>query len=81
MGFCYSAIDNKKTHLSTPVLVMDKTLLLLYPIVLLIGRFDPYHAGKIQRSFIEVNNQLVRSRAVKVEKAELFIAPAALPSK
>lgn len=53
--------------------VMDKTLLLLYPIVLLIGRLTHITQEKIQRSFIEVNNQLVRSRAVKVKSNKLLL--------
>lgn len=53
--------------------IMGKTLLFLYPIVLLIGRLTHITQEKIQRSFIEVNNQLVRSRGVKVKSGELLL--------
>jgi len=52
---------------------MDKTLLLLYPIVLQIGRFLHITQEKIQRSFIEVNNQLVGARSVEVKASELLL--------
>lgn len=52
---------------------MDKTLLLLYPIVLQIGRFMHITQEKIQRSFIEVNNQLVGARSMKFKTSELLL--------
>jgi hypothetical protein len=53
--------------------IMGKTLFFLYPIVLLIGRLTHITQEKIQRSFIEVNNQLVRSRGVKAKSDELLL--------
>jgi uncharacterized protein len=52
---------------------MDKTLLLLYPIVLQIGRFMHITQEVIQRSFIEVNNQLVAARFVEVKASDLLL--------
>jgi len=52
---------------------IEKTLLLLYPFVLQMGRFMHIAQEKIQRSFIEVNNQLVRARAMKIKPEELLL--------
>jgi len=52
---------------------MEKTLLLLYPIVLQIGRFLHITQEKIQRSFIEVNNQLVGARPVVVKASDILL--------
>jgi hypothetical protein len=52
---------------------IEKTLLLLYPFVLQIGRFMHIAQEKIQRSFIEVNNQLVRARAMEIKANELLL--------
>jgi len=53
--------------------LMEKTILLFYPVVLQVGRFLQITQDKIQRSFIEVNNQLVRSRPLKVSSRELLL--------
>lgn len=52
---------------------IEKTLLLLYPFVLQMGRLMHITQEKIQRSFIEVNNQLVRARSLKLQEKELLI--------
>lgn len=52
---------------------MEKTLLLLYPIVLQIGRFLHITQEKIQRSFLEVNNQLIRARPLTVRAEKLLL--------
>ncbi len=52
---------------------MGKTLLLLYPFVLQMGRFMHIAQEKIQRSFIEVNNQLVHARSLNVKASELLL--------
>lgn len=52
---------------------IEKTLLLLYPFVLQMGRLMHIAQEKIQRSFIEVNNQLVRARTLELEANELLL--------
>ena len=57
-------------HRSFPGLnwFMDKVIPVLFPLVLSVGRFLHIAQDKIQKSFIEVNNQLVSTRS-KHEKA------------
>ncbi len=52
---------------------MEKTLLLLFPFVMQIGRLMHIAQEKIQRSFIEVNNQLVHSRSLDIKAEELLL--------
>lgn len=65
-------IINKKTFLPLRWF-MEKTLLLLFPFVMQVGRFMHIAQEKIQRSFIEVNNQLVYARALQVKAGELLL--------
>ncbi len=53
--------------------LIDKTLLLLFPIVMYLGRMFHIAQDKIQRSFIEVNNHLVRARQAKTDSARCMI--------
>lgn len=55
--------------------LIEKTLLLLYPFVLQIGRFLHITQEKIERSFIEVNNQMAMAGAsrAKVKASELLL--------
>ena len=55
--------------------LIDKTLLFLYPFVLQTGRFLHIAREKIERSFIEVNNQMVMAGAprLKVKADELLL--------
>lgn len=55
--------------------LIEKTLLLLYPFVLQIGRFLHITQEKIERSFIEVNNQMAIAGAsrLKVKANELLL--------
>lgn len=47
-----------------------------FPVALTLGRFLHIDVDKIRNSFIEVNNQLVRTRGIKVEPQEiLLLAP------
>lgn len=52
---------------------IEKTLLLLYPFVLQMGRFMHITQEKIQRSFIEVNNQLVKALPMEIKANELLV--------
>ncbi len=52
---------------------IDKTLFLLFPLVIQVGRFLHITQDKIQRSFIEVNNQLVKSRELSLGSSELML--------
>ncbi len=52
---------------------IDKTLLLLFPVVMSLGRLFHIAQDKIQRSFIEVNNQMVRARRHKVQARQCLI--------
>ena len=63
----------QKRTLPFPRWFMEKTLLLLYPFVLQIGRFTHIAQERIQRSFIEVNNQLIYARAFNVKAGELLL--------
>lgn len=49
------------------------TLSLLYPVVLWLGKFFRITQDKIQRSFVEVNNQLVRARQGKIPAGKLLV--------
>lgn len=53
--------------------LIDKTLLVLFPIVMYLGRFLHITQDKIQRSFIEVNNHLVRARQSKIDSTQCLI--------
>ncbi len=55
--------------------LIDKTLLFLYPFVLQTGRFLHIAREKIERSFIEVNNQMVMVGApkLKVQAGDLLL--------
>ncbi len=53
--------------------LIDKTLLLLFPVVIALGRLFHIAQDKIQRSFIEVNNQLVRARRQRVHARQYLI--------
>ncbi len=63
----------QKRNFPIPRWFMEKTLLLLYPFVLQMGRFMHITQEIIQRSFIEVNNQLVRARSLKVKASEVLL--------
>lgn len=52
---------------------VDKTLFFLFPIVIIVGRFLHITQDNIQRSFVEVNNQLVKSRELNLEGGELML--------
>lgn len=52
---------------------MDKVIPLLFPLVLSIGRFLHIAQDKIQNSFIEVNNQLVRTRSKHLKRDRILL--------
>ncbi len=52
---------------------IDKTLLILFPVVMYLGRLFHITQDKIQRSFIEVNNQLVRARRTTIDSQQCLI--------
>ena len=52
---------------------IDKTLLILFPVVMYLGRLFHITQDKIQRSFIEVNNQLVRARRSTIRSRQCLI--------
>ncbi len=53
--------------------LIDKTLLLFFPVVMYLGRIFHIAQDKIERSFIEVNNQLVRARRSDVDSAKCLV--------
>lgn len=65
-------ILHKRTH---PFLrwLIEKTLPLFYPFVLQMGRLMHIAQEKVQRSFIEVNNHLVRARTLDLGAKDLLL--------
>ncbi len=53
--------------------VIRLTLNFLYPFVIQLGKIFKIAQDKIQRSFIELNNHLVRIRSIKVPPSQLLI--------
>ncbi|RQD77816.1 MAG: DUF116 domain-containing protein [Candidatus Syntrophonatronum acetioxidans] len=49
------------------------TVNFLYPFVIQLGRVFKITQDKIQRSFIELNNHLIRIRSIKVDPSELLL--------
>lgn len=52
---------------------MNFTVSLLYPVVLWVGKVFKIAQDKIQRSFVEVNNQLVRAKKGKLTPERLLV--------
>jgi hypothetical protein len=52
---------------------IEKTLFLLFPVVIQIGRLFHINRDHIQRSFLEVNNQLARSCKLSLAANELLL--------
>ncbi|MGI6097647.1 MAG: DUF116 domain-containing protein [Dethiobacteria bacterium] len=52
---------------------MEKIVVYLFPFVLQLGKILRIAQDKIQRSFIEVNNQLVRHRSIKIKPERLLL--------
>jgi len=52
---------------------MNFTVSLLYPVVVRVGRFFKIAQDKIQRSFVEVNNQLVRVKYGRLKPDRLLV--------
>jgi len=51
----------------------EKTFFLLYPLVLHLGRLLNITQDKIQRSFIEINNQLILGRSLKIHPSRILL--------
>ncbi|MBO8136579.1 MAG: DUF116 domain-containing protein [Desulfotomaculum sp.] len=53
--------------------LMRVAINLLFPVAIALGKIFKIDTDKIKRSFIEVNNQLVRTRELKVKPTELLV--------
>lgn len=52
---------------------MNFTFSILYPVVIWLGKIFKITQDKIQRSFVEVNNQLVKTRKKKVPASKILV--------
>lgn len=62
--------DQNISFLNRP---MNFTVSLLYPVVIWLGKVFKIAQDKIQRSFVEVNNQLVRAKKGKLKPERLLV--------
>ncbi|NLM46987.1 MAG: DUF116 domain-containing protein [Firmicutes bacterium] len=70
-GIILSLLADREFHfLEKPI---NFTVSLLYPVVIRVGRLFKIAQDKIQRSFVEVNNQLVRIRYGKLKTDRLLV--------
>ncbi|MGI6362039.1 MAG: DUF116 domain-containing protein [Bacillota bacterium] len=60
-------------QLGPPGRLFLRGALMLYPLALIIGRIFAIDKEKIQASFVEVNNHLVRSYEMRLEPADILI--------
>lgn len=72
LGFIIFALLRKRTYPRLHWLI-EQTIVLAFPIVVQLGRVLRIAQDKIQRSFIEVNNQLVRCRSIKIKPERLLL--------
>jgi uncharacterized protein len=70
-GIVFSILSDRNiSFLNRPI---NFTFSLLYPVVLWLGKMFKIAQDKIQRSFVEVNNQLVRAKRGKLTPERLLV--------
>jgi len=71
LGIVLSIVSDKNiAFLNKPI---NFTVSLLYPVVLWVGKVFKIAQDKIQRSFVEVNNHLVRAKKGKLQPQQLLV--------